>query len=103
MLTSDWPQPRATLADTPVFLPVKSPTVPFRLVVYELVEDVQVIDPCAEFERKIKYSSCYLRNKVNPLIRDIFDDYANQYIQIHCPHDSVMMSDVYLCLLARYN
>ena len=42
MLTSDWPQPRATLADTPVFLPVKSPTVPFRLVVYELVEDVQV-------------------------------------------------------------
>ena len=43
MLTSDWPQPRATLADTPVFLPVKSPTVPFRLVVYELVEDVQVI------------------------------------------------------------
>ena len=70
MLTSDWPQPRATLADTPVFLPVKSPTVPFRLVVYELVEDVQVI---------LVHSSCYLRNKVNPFIRDIFADYANQY------------------------
>ena len=61
MLTSDWPQPRATLADTPVFLPVKSPTVPFRLVVYELVEDVQVIDPCAEFERKNKIQFVLLK------------------------------------------
>ena len=78
MLTSDWPQPRATLADTPVFLPVKSPTVPFRLVVYELVEDVQV-NLVLSLKGKIKYSSCYLRNKVNPFIRDIFADYANQY------------------------
>ena len=52
-------QPRATLSDTPVFLPVKSPTVPFRLVVYELVEDVQVCVLCgpqpslAELERMI--------------------------------------------------
>ena len=61
MLTSDWPQPRATLADTPVFLPVKSPTVPFRLVVYELVEDVQVIDPCSEFERKNKIQFVLLK------------------------------------------
>ena len=36
-------QARATLSDTPVFLPVKSPTVPFRLVVYELLDDVQVV------------------------------------------------------------
>ena len=54
-----WTQPRATLSDTPVFLPVKSPTVPFRLVVYELVEDVQVCVLCgpqpslAELERMI--------------------------------------------------
>ena len=52
-------QPRATLSDTPVFLPVKSPTVPFRLVVYELVEDVQVCVLCgpqpslAELEKMI--------------------------------------------------
>ena len=33
---------RCSLSDTPVFLPVKSPTVPFRLVVFELAQDIQV-------------------------------------------------------------
>ena len=41
-----WTQSRATMSDTPVFLPVKSPTVPFRLVMYELVESVQVCVLC---------------------------------------------------------
>ena len=34
---------RCSLSDTPVFLPVKSPTVPFRLVVFELAQDIQVV------------------------------------------------------------
>ena len=34
---------RCSLSDTPVFLPVKSPTVPFRLVVFELAQDIQVM------------------------------------------------------------
>ena len=35
---------RCSLSDTPVFLPVKSPTVPFRLVVFELAQDIQVVE-----------------------------------------------------------
>jgi len=37
---------RCSLSDTPVFLPVKSPTVPFRLVVVELTGDVRVCVLC---------------------------------------------------------
>ena len=54
-----WTEQRATLSDTPVFLPVKSPTVPFRLVVYELQAGLQVCVLCgpqpslAELERMI--------------------------------------------------
>jgi len=54
-----WTEPRCSLSDTPVFLPVKSPTVPFRLVVFELAQDIQVCVLCgpqpslAELERLI--------------------------------------------------
>lgn len=37
---------RCSMSDTPVFLPVKSPTVPFRLVVVELTGDVRVCVLC---------------------------------------------------------
>ena len=40
-----WAEPRAALSDSPVFLPVKSPTVPFRLVVFELAAEVRVVGP----------------------------------------------------------
>jgi len=36
----------ATLRDTPIFLPVKSPTVPFRLVTAELINGVMVCALC---------------------------------------------------------
>ena len=54
-----WTEARSSLSDTPVFLPVKSPTVPFRLVVFELSSEIQVCVLCgpqpslAELERMI--------------------------------------------------
>ena len=54
-----WTEQRATLSDTPIFLPVKSPTVPFRLVVYELQAGLQICVLCgpqpslADLERMI--------------------------------------------------
>jgi len=54
-----WAEPRAALSDSPVFLPVKSPTVPFRLVVFELAAEVRVCVLCgpqpslAELERMV--------------------------------------------------
>jgi len=41
-----WSESEVSLSDTPVFLPVKSPTVPFRLVTSRLTGEVQVAVLC---------------------------------------------------------
>ena len=65
--------PWAQIKDTPVFLPVKSPTVPFRLIAAELIVGVVVLVLCgpapslSEIEVNIKLK---LQGVTNILIRN---------------------------------
>ncbi len=52
----------ATIKDTPVFLPVKSPTVPFRLVTSELVAGVTVCVLCGPAPSLVEIETELLKN-----------------------------------------